>query len=153
MDDTPSSEFPVSISSLHFPSTEQSSISQTLASLRRSALSVTNRLQSIEADAAFAREVADHYDLPLVANERCGSWYILPDVKSGSAYFKSTDGHTGQWDFSFRRLNLQVLSLARKHGGFVSHANTSICRNIRFQANLGLILQLYHSGLDSPRQM
>jgi tRNA A64-2'-O-ribosylphosphate transferase len=34
------------------------------------------RLQSIETDAAFAQEVADHYGLPLVANERCGSWYI-----------------------------------------------------------------------------
>jgi tRNA A64-2'-O-ribosylphosphate transferase len=55
-----------------------------------------------------------------VANERCGSWYIPPDTKSGSAYFKSTDGHTGQWDFSFRRLNLQILPLAREHGGYVS---------------------------------
>ncbi|KAL4764627.1 initiator tRNA phosphoribosyl transferase family protein [Aspergillus foveolatus] len=113
------SDFPVSVSALHFPSTEQLSVSQTLASLRRSALSVNNRLRSIEADAAFVREVADHYGLPLIANERCGSWYIPPDVKSGSAYFKSTDGHTGQWDFSFRRLNLQILPIARQHGGCI----------------------------------
>ncbi|KAL4955170.1 tRNA A64-2'-O-ribosylphosphate transferase [Aspergillus filifer] len=119
MGNTADSDFPVSVSSLHFPSAEQLSVSQTLASLRRSALSVNNRLRSIEADAAFAREVADHYDLPLVANERCGSWYIPPEVKSGSAYFKSTDGHTGQWDFSFRRLNLQILPLAREHGGCI----------------------------------
>ena len=115
------SDFPVSVSALHFPSSEQLSVSQTLASLRRSALSVNNRLRSIEADAAFVREVADHYGLPLIANERCGSWYIPPDVKSGSAYFKSTDGHTGQWDFSFRRLNLQILPIARQHRGSVSH--------------------------------
>ncbi|EPS34646.1 hypothetical protein PDE_09610 [Penicillium oxalicum 114-2] len=106
------------LESLHFPSA-QTSISQTLSSLRRSALSVSNRLQSIETDAEFVREVADHYDLPLVANERCGSWYIDPTVKAGSAYFKSTDGHTGQWDFSFRRLNLQLLPLANQYGGCV----------------------------------
>ncbi|KAJ5672628.1 hypothetical protein N7507_001755 [Penicillium longicatenatum] len=103
---------------LHFPSA-QTSISQTLSSLRRSALSVTNRLQSIEADAAFVQEVAEQYNLPLIANERCGSWYISPDAKKGSAYFKSTDGHTGQWDFSFRRLNLQLLPLANEYGGCV----------------------------------
>ncbi|KAL2818427.1 tRNA A64-2'-O-ribosylphosphate transferase [Aspergillus cavernicola] len=119
MGNVSNSDFPVSVSSLHFPSTEQLSVSQTLASLRRSALSVTNRLRSIEADAAFVREVADHYGLPLVANERCGSWYISPETKTGSAYFKSTDGHTGQWDFSFRRLNLQILPIAREHGGCV----------------------------------
>ncbi|PYH95337.1 tRNA a64-2'-o-ribosylphosphate transferase [Aspergillus ellipticus CBS 707.79] len=116
---TGSDPYPVSVSSLHFPSTEQQSISQTLTALRRSALTVTNRLRSIEADAAFARETADHYGLPLIANERCGSWYIPPEVKSGSAYFKSTDGHTGQWDFSFRRLNLQLLPIAREHGGCI----------------------------------
>ena len=114
-----SNAYPISVSSLHFPSAEQATISQTLSSLRRSALSVTNRLHSIELDAQFVQSVADHYGLPLVANERCGSWYINPDVKAGSAYFKSTDGHTGQWDFSSRRLNLQVLSIAREHGGFV----------------------------------
>ncbi|KAJ5495160.1 hypothetical protein N7539_000276 [Penicillium diatomitis] len=112
-----SGAFPT-LDSLHFPSA-QTSISQTLASLRRSALSVSNRLQSIETDAEFVREVADHYGLPLVANERCGSWYIDPTVKVGSAYFKSTDGHTGQWDFSFRRLNLQLLPLANQYGGCV----------------------------------
>ncbi|RAL02085.1 initiator tRNA phosphoribosyl transferase family protein [Aspergillus ibericus CBS 121593] len=117
--DSGSDPYPVSVSSLHFPSAEQQSISQTLSALRRSALSVTNRLRSIEADAAFVREVADHYNLPLIANERCGSWYIPPEVKSGSAYFKSTDGHTGQWDFSFRRLNLQLLPIAREHGGCI----------------------------------
>lgn len=110
-----SGSFPT-LEALHFPSAQQS-VSQTLSSLRRSALSVANRLDSIERDAAFVQEVSDHYDLPLVANERCGSWYIPSDAKAGSAYFKSTDGHTGQWDFSFRRLNLQLLPLAREYGG------------------------------------
>lgn len=107
------------LESLHFPAAQQT-ISQTLSSLRRSALSISNRLQSIETDAVFVREVADQYELPLVANERCGSWYIPPDAKTGSAYFKSTDGHSGQWDFSFRRLNMQLLPLAREYGGSVT---------------------------------
>ncbi|KAJ5576042.1 hypothetical protein N7535_002968 [Penicillium sp. DV-2018c] len=106
------------LDSLYFPSAQQS-ISQTLSTLRRSALSVSNRLQSIETDATFVQEVADHYGLPLVANERCGSWYIPPTTKAGSAYFKSTDGHSGQWDFSLRRLNIQLLPLAKEHGGCV----------------------------------
>lgn len=53
----------------------------------------------------------------MVANERCGGWYIPPSLKvrdgkgrsgsgSGSVYFKSTDGHYGQWGFSLRRVNL-----------------------------------------------
>ncbi|QKX61115.1 uncharacterized protein TRUGW13939_08262 [Talaromyces rugulosus] len=108
----------LSVSDLEFPSAAVS-VSQLLSSLRRSALSVSNRLRSIDADAHFVHEVADHYNLPLVANERCGSWYIDPTKKTGSAYFKSTDGHTGEWSFSFRRLNLQILSLARENGGCI----------------------------------
>jgi tRNA A64-2'-O-ribosylphosphate transferase len=107
----------LSVSDIEFPSAAVS-VSQLLSSLRRAALSVSNRLRSIEADARFVRDVADHYALPLVANERCGSWYIDPAQKAGSAYFKSTDGHAGEWSFSFRRLNLQILSLAREHGGY-----------------------------------
>lgn len=110
---------PVSISQLHFSSEGHQSLSHILSDLRRSALSVTNRLKSIEDDSRFVEDVARHFglSLPLVANERCGSWYIPPDWKKGSAYFKSTDGHTGQWDFSLRRLNLQVLDLVSQHGG------------------------------------
>lgn len=90
-----------------------------LKDLRKSALSIPNRLQSILQDAEFVREVAAEYTLPLIANERCGSWYIPPDEKAGSAYFKSTDGHAGQWSFSLRRLNLQVLDIVGQHGGCV----------------------------------
>lgn len=108
---------PISLSDIEFPSAAVS-VSQLLGSLRRSALTVTNRLRSIEADARFVAETAEHYaGLPLIANERCGSWYIDPTDKAGSAYFKSTDGHTGVWEFSFRRLNLHILQLAGQHGG------------------------------------
>ena len=115
-----SGSLPVSISQLHFSSEGHQSLSHVLSDLRRSALSITNRLKSIDEDADFVEDVAREFfdgSLPLVANERCGSWYIPPHRKEGSAYFKSTDGHTGQWNFSLRRLNLQVLDIAGKYGG------------------------------------
>ncbi|KAL1891537.1 tRNA A64-2'-O-ribosylphosphate transferase [Sporothrix stenoceras] len=86
-----------------------------LGDLRRSHLSITHRLKSICRDAAFVAQVAKRYpDFTLIANERCGSWYIPVTTKGGSAYFKSTDGHTGQWKFSMRRLNLHLLPLLCK---------------------------------------
>lgn len=95
------------------------SIYATLKSIRKATLSIPNRIQSILADAAFAKSISEEYTLPLIANERCGSWYINPSDKVGSAYFKSTDGHHGQWDFSLRRLNLQLLHVLGSHGGAV----------------------------------
>ncbi|KAH7355542.1 initiator tRNA phosphoribosyl transferase-domain-containing protein [Pyrenochaeta sp. MPI-SDFR-AT-0127] len=95
------------------------SLSSTLSSLRRSTLSIKNRLSSISSDSTFVLSVAEAYNFPLVANERCGSWYIPPHRKSESVYFKSTDGHMGEWGFSLRRLNLQLLDVATKWGGAV----------------------------------
>jgi len=93
--------------------------SKTLGDLKRSTLSIHNRLRSIQEDAAFATKVAKSYARPLIANERCGSWYIDPEKKAGSAYFKSTDGHTGVWKFSSRRLNLHLLEIVGKHDGCI----------------------------------
>ncbi|KAL8987418.1 MAG: hypothetical protein Q9177_003367 [Variospora cf. flavescens] len=107
-----------SISSLLLP-TASLNISSVVSSLNRNSLSISNRLSSIYHDSLFVRQIAERYQLPLVANERCGSWYIPPDIKAGSAYFKSTDGHQGQWAFSTRRLNLQVLDIVEKHGGCI----------------------------------
>ncbi|KAH9827317.1 tRNA a64-2'-o-ribosylphosphate transferase [Teratosphaeria destructans] len=93
-------------------------IKNALTELKRSNLSISNRLRSIKQDAEFVKGVTEAYALPLVANERCGSWYIDPTDKAGSAYFKSTDGHFGQWSFSLRRLNLQVLNVIQQYGGY-----------------------------------
>ncbi|CAK7199133.1 tRNA A64-2'-O-ribosylphosphate transferase [Sporothrix eucalyptigena] len=91
-----------------------------LGDLRRAHLSITHRLRSISRDAAFVADVAAQYPgFPVVANERCGSWYVEPTQKGGSAYFKSTDGHTGQWKFSLRRLNVHLLSLLNDKGGCI----------------------------------
>jgi tRNA A64-2'-O-ribosylphosphate transferase len=114
------SDFPTTLADLVFDATSQTpSLYTNLKRIRKSTLSIPNRLRSILEDSRFAKEVADHYNLPLVANERCGSWYIDPADRVGSAYFKSTDGHHGQWDFSARRLNLQLLQVLAAHGGAV----------------------------------
>lgn len=107
---------PLTQSDLIFP-TQSLNFSATLQSLKRSALSITNRLASITADSSFVTSVAEAYDLPLVANERCGSWYIPPEKKGGGVYFKSTDGHMNEWSFNLRRLNLHLLDLVGGNAG------------------------------------
>ncbi|KAI4861833.1 initiator tRNA phosphoribosyl transferase [Hypoxylon rubiginosum] len=107
-------------SELVFPPQANHNFSRILGDLKRSNLSVGNRLRSIRQDADFASEVSAAFGgRPLVANERCGSWYVPPASKAGSAYFKSTDGHSGQWRFSTRRLNLQLLGLIGRRDGCV----------------------------------
>ncbi|KAL7937163.1 tRNA A64-2'-O-ribosylphosphate transferase [Trichoderma chlorosporum] len=119
----------------------QPSISSLLTQLRRSTLTPYNRLKSIHADASFVAQVASSFptypdshsvsspasgpekrkrrNRPLVANERCGSWYIPPDKKDGSAYFKSTDGHERAWKFSTRRLNLHLIDMIEENDGII----------------------------------
>ncbi|KAL6805522.1 tRNA A64-2'-O-ribosylphosphate transferase [Trichoderma sp. SZMC 28012] len=122
------------------PFSNQPSISSLLTQLRRSTLTPYNRLKSIHADAAFVAQVASSFSTysshlesdstsgpekrkrkkrPLVANERCGSWYIPPDRKDGSAYFKSTDGHERAWKFSTRRLNLHLIDMIEENDGII----------------------------------
>ncbi|KAH8809336.1 tRNA a64-2'-o-ribosylphosphate transferase-like protein [Xylogone sp. PMI_703] len=108
---------PLTLSDLVFSPQANHNFSKTLSSIKCSTLSITNRLRSIEEDASFAQQVAADYGRPLIANERCGSWYIDPATKAGSAYFKSTDGHTGVWKFSSRRLNLHLLEIIGEHDG------------------------------------
>ncbi|KAK0383505.1 hypothetical protein NLU13_9416 [Sarocladium strictum] len=108
-----------SYSSIIFPLASQPS---PLTSLKRSPLTVHNRLTSIASDAAFVATAAQSRRLkgrPLVANERCGSWYVPPEEKDGSAYFKSTDGHERAWKFSTRRLNLHLLKMIEEHDGII----------------------------------
>jgi tRNA A64-2'-O-ribosylphosphate transferase len=111
---------PLSEADILFPHLANNpNFSSTLSSLKRSTLSIHNRLTSIISDSEFVNSVAEAYQLPLVANERCGSWYIPPEKKTDGVYFKSTDGHMNQWGFSLRRLNLQLLDVVQKHGGAV----------------------------------
>lgn len=107
----------------------QPSMSSLMSGLRRTTMTIHNRLKSIQADAEFVKAVAAAYSdtgteesgiarrRPLVANERCGSWYINPRDKQGSAYFKSTDGHERAWKFSLRRLNMHIIELVEANDG------------------------------------
>lgn len=105
------------LSDLVFSEQANHNFSRILGDLKRANLSITNRLRSIRQDAQFVEQVAITSGLPLVANERCGSWYVDPELKAASAYFKSTDGHTGQWKFSTRRLNLHLLEIIGRQRG------------------------------------
>lgn len=109
---------PLQEADLIFP-TAHTSIHKTLGELKRNNLTIKNRLRSILQDAEFVRQTKT-FGLPLVANERCGSWYIDPADKAGSAYFKSTDGHFGEWSFSLRRLNLQLLEIICRSNGYAA---------------------------------
>lgn len=118
------SSLPTSVNQLTLSSASHN-FSHVLSSLKRSHLSISNRLKSIDRDSQFVEHIASVYRLPVIANERCGSWYIPPQTKAGSAYFKSTDGHQGQWSFSMRRLNLQVLEIVGRGEGYVMYFTSS----------------------------
>ena len=94
------------------------------------------RLLSIERDFKFVENaVTLHANKrkcggslwPVLANQRCGSWYAHPlEQSSSSCYFKSTDGHVGTWAFSLKRLNLPVLDVLSSCGGcFIVDASKS----------------------------
>ncbi|KAG1739096.1 tRNA A64-2'-O-ribosylphosphate transferase, partial [Suillus paluster] len=89
--------------------------------LRKESQDLYNRIHSIAEDAAFVDQVRRSYpSLPLIPNMRCGAWYTDPDTASEErAYFKSTDGHTGNWSFNLRRPNLHVLPLICAHAGLL----------------------------------
>ncbi|KAI0004031.1 initiator tRNA phosphoribosyl transferase [Xylariaceae sp. FL0662B] len=106
-------------SELIFPAQANHNFSRILTDLKRSNLSLTNRLRSVREDADFVCAVGAAYGRPLIANERCGSWYVPPGRKAGSSYFKSTDGHAGQWAFSTRRLNLHLIPVIGAHDGVI----------------------------------
>ncbi|KKA28395.1 hypothetical protein TD95_000219 [Thielaviopsis punctulata] len=99
---------------------QQESLSHLLSDLKKSSVSITNRLRSIVHDAAFVEQVAAAYaPRKLIANERCGSWYVDVQRKGGSAYFKSTDGHTDAWKMSTRRLNVHLLKTIEEDDGCI----------------------------------
>lgn len=73
--------------------------------------SLYNALRSVHEDSGFVAEIRALWpELPVLANLRCGLWYA-PKF-DGLCYFKSTDGHTGNWSFSATRLNIHVATLA-----------------------------------------
>ena len=95
--------------------------------VKRRESSLCYRLKSIHYDSMFVQQAIKMLTsrlekgtcLPEVyANLRNGLWY-LPKFY-GTAYFKSTDGHSHIWNFSFKRLNLHfALSAAQNNGAIL----------------------------------
>ncbi|EFN58577.1 hypothetical protein CHLNCDRAFT_7874, partial [Chlorella variabilis] len=90
------------------------SLNQVLRALKREEGSLYNCVASIADDALFV--AALYPSLPLFPNLRCGVWYVRPPIED-SCYFKSTDGHNGNWSFSAIRLNLNLAEAAAAAGG------------------------------------
>lgn len=84
---------------------------------RRKVVKTANRarhlLLSIEHDYRSVVQpiLARYPSIPVICNERCGSWYV--PHSDGSCYFKSTDGHN-DGNFSLKRLNLHLISTLHK---------------------------------------
>lgn len=88
-------------------------------SLHASNLSIKNRLLSILKDSQYVDKIHQKFypDFELIPNERCGSWYT--NQSPTSCYFKSTDGHTNNWSFSTRRLNLHLIENIHSSNGLI----------------------------------
>ena len=80
-----------------------------------------NRLNSILEDADWVASfcAARTGKLPVIPNLRCGAWYVPNYDSQKGCYFKSTDGHNTQWDFSLKRYNLDLINMIQKEGGCV----------------------------------
>lgn len=87
--------------------------------IRKSNRSPLNRIQSILEDSEYVSSVESVYNRPLVANMRCGLWYVHPEHLKEKCYFKSTDGHTRQWQFSVKRLNLHLVDFIEQNNGCI----------------------------------
>ncbi|CAM9939616.1 unnamed protein product [Ectocarpus fasciculatus] len=82
----------------------------------------TNRFLSIDMDAKFVSELVEAYrrsgaGYPVFANLRNGLWY--GKEWDGTCYFKSTDGHSRRWAFSYTRLNIHLAAAAATAGGCI----------------------------------
>lgn len=94
------------------------SVSRVLRQLKKEECSVFNCACSVSSDAVFIDEVSRLQSaLPVIANLRCGLWYTRNPQQT--CYFKSTDGHNGNWAFSTTRLNMHVAETAASNNGCV----------------------------------
>lgn len=118
----------------------QNNINRVSRLLRREQNSLFNCLSSLHHDSSFVEEIALLYPtVPLLANLRCGLWYT-PNP-AGTCYFKSTDGHNGNWSFSTMRLNWNVCEQAAAHGGVLIVDATR--KGKRFPVSLAAVIRLH----------
>lgn len=89
---------------------------------RRREEKILSRLLSIKHDSEFVEFCSKKFaQFPIIPNQRAGDWYVSPYLKTHghSVYFKSTDGHFGEWNVSLKRLNLHILEVIAMHKGAV----------------------------------
>ncbi|KAJ1992075.1 tRNA A64-2'-O-ribosylphosphate transferase [Coemansia spiralis] len=102
--------------------TNSNSSNRVTKELRKETLSIYNRLRSIDDDAEFVKYASQNLfpQYPVLANERCGLWYVDPKIAyAQTVYFKSTDGHCGNWKFSLRRANTHLFDIFQCYKGCV----------------------------------
>ncbi|KAI0669614.1 initiator tRNA phosphoribosyl transferase [Trametes maxima] len=94
---------------------------EALAYVRKETLDIFNRLHSILEDVCFVNRIHEEYSgIPILPNLRCGAWYVDPAMATDvPAYFKSTDGHFGNWSFNLRRPNLHLLPVVMENSGMI----------------------------------
>uniref|UniRef100_A0ACD6AHS8 Uncharacterized protein n=2 Tax=Avena sativa TaxID=4498 RepID=A0ACD6AHS8_AVESA len=119
--------------------------------IKRRESTLYNALRSVADDAAFVAEIAALWPaLPLVANLRCGLWYTQPRTLAATCYFKSTDGHAGNWGFSTARLNLHLALLAGERGGCIIVDSTR--RGKRFPDSMSKTIPIWCCVLNRAIQ-
>ncbi|CAM9321435.1 unnamed protein product [Ectocarpus sp. 12 AP-2014] len=89
---------------------------------RQERTDLINRFLSIDMDAKFVSGLVEAYRqsgaaYPVFANLRNGLWY--GKEWDGTCYFKSTDGHSRRWAFSYTRLNIHLAAAAAAAGGCI----------------------------------
>ncbi|CAG8661712.1 7719_t:CDS:2 [Acaulospora colombiana] len=90
-----------------------------LKSIRGEATDIYNRIQSIHEDSQFVTMIADQFPKYPMFGKILSYSVVqrLLEDRPEHVYFKSTDGHFGQWSFNLRRANLHLLPLICEHGG------------------------------------
>eukprot|EP01138_Halocafeteria_seosinensis_P008668 gb/GECG01008859.1/.p1 GENE.gb/GECG01008859.1/~~gb/GECG01008859.1/.p1 ORF type:complete len:655 (+),score=59.75 gb/GECG01008859.1/:1-1965(+) len=105
-----------------------------------------NYVRSILADGEYVECIRKEYDeFPLIANKRNGVWYH-PNFDD-TCYFKSTDGHHGNWNFSPVRLNFNVLEAALANEGVIIVDSTR--RGKKFPDALSKTVPIWCAVLNS----
>ena len=114
--------------------------------VKREQASIRNHLLSIVRDANVVLLVKKSVfpDIPLVANERNGVWYC--PLGTPSCYFKSTDGHPSQWDFSLSRMNLDFARQAMQKGAVLVDSTR---RGKRFPDSLSVTVPIWIAVINS----
>ncbi|CCM05216.1 uncharacterized protein FIBRA_07426 [Fibroporia radiculosa] len=96
-----------------------------LSHIRKESMDTYNRIHSIAEDVNFVSEIhAAYSDLPVLRELSLTQISVAvlgtsTQNEQEPAYFKSTDGHFGNWSFNLRRPNLHLLSVVVAEGGLL----------------------------------